>query len=196
MSCVKYNNVIDVSYEPVDPSVMPVSLDDMKRHLYLLFDTEGGFSVDDDDTYIETELIPAAVVAVEKYTGRLLRPSTVTAIIRNEKGGQHLPYGPITQFSSLSDEDGNAIESEDYKIKGLDFKYIQSPCYAYMTAVYEAGYTTDNLPSGLRMAILHQGAFLCKSRGDQQQEYASSDVGMSASAKALANPYRRVTWLL
>jgi len=192
MSCVKYNNLIDHSYVPVDPSVYPVSKEDMKRHLYLLFDTEDGFSMDDDETYIETELIPAAVEVIEKYTGRLLRPCTVTAILRNEKGGQDLPYGPVTAFTSLADCDGDPVT--DYRLLGIDFKRVQRPLSSELTAVYNAGYAV--CPAALKMAVLHQGAFIYKNRGDQQQQYASSDVEISASAKGLAKPYRRVVWLL
>lgn len=196
MSCIKYNNVIDVQYEPVDPNAYPVSLADMKRHLYLQFDSEGGFSVDDDDTYIENELIPAATASIEKYTGVLLRPCNVSAVIRNDKGGQQFPYGPVSAFTTLSDANGEAVDAADYKLQGLQFKTLKSPCGSEFTGVYTAGYAAGEVPASLRMAVLHQGAFLYKARGDQQQQYASADVDMSTSAKALANPYRRVLWLL
>lgn len=193
MTCIKYNNIIDVEYEPAEDATEPVTLDEFKQHLNMLFDTEGSYEFNDDDVYL-TGLISAARAAIEKYTGRLLRANTVSAIIRNEKGGQELPYGPVTGDIVLTDCNDIVITTARYS--GLSFKSVTSPCNAQMTAVYPAGYTPDTIPADLKLAVLHQGAFLYENRGDQQQEYASSEVNMSASAKALAAPYRRVTWLL
>jgi len=192
MTCIKYNNIIDVQYESRD-AILPATLDEFKRHLNLQFDTEGGYEFNDDDTYLQA-VLEAATVAIEKFTGVLLRDSDVTAVIRNEKGGQSLPYGPVTEFTDLVDSDDVSIT--DYKLRGLSFKSLVSPCKSEMTATYRAGYTAATVPASLKMAVLHQGAFLYESRGDQQQQYASAEVAMSTSAKALANPYRRVVWLL
>lgn len=192
MSCVKYNNVIDVSYSPVDPDVYPVSLADMKRHLYLQFDSEGGYSVDDDDTYIEQELIPAAVETIEKFTGILLRPCIVTAILRNQLGGQRLPYGPVTSFIGLTNCNGEAVT--DYRLSGLEYKSLAWPTGNDLTATYAAGNTTP--PYAVKMAVLHQGASLYRMRGDQQQQYASSNIDISASARRLALPHKKTGWLL
>lgn len=194
MTCVKYNNIIDVQYVPVG-SDLPATLDEFKRHLNLLFDTEGSYEFNDDDTYL-TAVLEAATTTIEKYTGQLLRASTVSAIIRNDLGGQVLPYGPVTAFTSLADCEGDAIDPANYTIGGLAFKSVTKPLSSQLTATYSAGYTPATIPAGLKMAVLHQGTFLYNARGDQQQQYAASDVEISASAKALANPYRRVLWLL
>lgn len=194
-TCIKYNNLIDHEAVIVTDSPEPVSLSEAKRHLNLQFDTDGSYEFTDDDTKI-TELITAARTAIEKLTGLSLISKTVTAIIRNEKGGIELPFGPITEFTSLTDEDGDEIVADDYKLQGLSFKTLKSPCKSYMTAVYSAGYSGTSIPIDLKEAILHQIAFLYKNRGDQDKEYAASQTGFSESAKRLAFPYRRLTWLL
>lgn len=194
-TCIKYNNLIDHTAELAEGAVEPVTLAEAKRHLNLQFDTEGSYEFTDDDTKI-TSLITSARMAIEKFTGLSLIPKVITAVIQNEKGGIDLPFGPVTEFTSLTDEDDEEIEADDYKLQGLQFKKLKSPCKAYMTAVYDAGYTPDNIPGDLKEAILHQLAFLYKNRGDQDKEYAASQTGFSESAKRLAFPYRRLTWLL
>jgi len=195
VSCVKYNNIIDVEYAPVDPEALPVSLAEFKQHLLLQFDTEGSYEFNDDDTEL-TIILKAATAAIEKYTGQLLRPCTVQAVLRNEKGDQALPYGPVTAFTVLTDCDGNDIDAEDYRLTGLSFKCLAKPCYAEMTASYAAGYTTSTVPADLNEAVKHQGAFLYNNRGDQSQQYAATDLSVSPSARNLAKPHRRVVWLL
>lgn len=195
MGCVKYNNIIDVQYVPVDAAEYPASIDDLKKELNMQFDTEGSYEFNDDDTLLQED-IAAATAAIEKYTGRLLRAHDVTAIIRNELGGQALPYGPVTAFATLVNEDGDAIDADNYSVQGLDFKTLKSPCYAYMTATYSAGYTPATIPADLKKAVLHEAVFLYTNRGDQTKQYAAGELDISPSAKRLAQPYRRVVWLL
>lgn len=180
---VKYNAVLDWIITE-DLETEPVSLDDVKLHLNLKFTTDGSYEFNDDDDKL-TALIKACRVALEKYTGCSFAPKTMEAIIRNEKGNQEIPYGPVDAVSSTVTEDGDAIS--DVKVRGLQFKWIESPYSCYMHLTYTGGYTV--LPDDLKQAIKEEVAFRYKNQGDQGDT-------ISESARQLAGPYRRVQWLL
>lgn len=181
---VKYNAVLDVNVT-TDLSAEPVLLPEIKRHLNMVFDTEGSYEFNDDDTKL-TELITECRKALEKYTGCSFGAKTLQAIIRNEKGNQEIPYGPITSVSSTVTEDGEAIS--DVNVRGIQFKWVESPRSCYMHLTYTAGYST--LPDDLKRAIKEEVAFRYKNQGDQPGDT------ISESARQLADPYRRTQWLL
>lgn len=185
-----YNTVLDKSFSDESPTE-PVSLEDFKRHLNMVFDSEGSYEFNDDDTYLG-ELITEARQMIEAYVRCSLISRTVTAIVRNDCGGIELPYGPVVgDITTIVDDEDEAIT--DYKVQGLEFKWLQSPCVCYAKLTYEAGYTT--VPAPLIRAIKEQGAWLYKNRGDQQQEFANGTIALCESAMNAAAPFKRTGFL-
>lgn len=191
-TCLPYNAVIDVQFEPETGALYPVTLDELKRHLNLQFDTAGSYEFNDDDAYL-TDLISAATDAIGRFTGLSLIRQTVTAILRNDKGGQYLPYGPYVSDFELEDKDGETIVADDYTLRA---SMIIKPKSSYLAATYLAGYLPTTIPAALKMAVLHQCAFLYDSRGNQGKQYVAENIGISESARALAKPFKKTTWLL
>lgn len=168
-----------------DLATEPVTLTEVKRHLNMVFDTDGSYEFNDDDTKL-TELITEVRQALEKYTGLSFGEKTLQAIISNERGQRfELPYGPVISVTTVVDKDGEDID--DPVIRGLDFKWIET-CSSYMVLTYTAGYVT--LPADLKRAMKEEIAFRYKNQGDHGEE------PQSASARNLASKYRRVGWLL
>lgn len=134
-----------------------------------------------DDTLI-TELIKAARQQVEGFLGISLISRTVTAVINNSAGSIELPYGPLVSFTSLTDEDNVAITSDNYELRGIEFKYLKTPEYDYMTAVYTTGYTT--VPENFKTAVKEQVAWLYDNRGEAKE--------LSEIVYNTLKPFRRV----
>lgn len=187
-----YNAVLDKSFS-AESATEPVSLTEAKQHLNMVFDTAGSYEFNDDDTYL-TDTIKQARVMTENYTGRSLIERTVTAILRNDCGDIELPYGPVGTVSAIVDADDEAIT--DYKVQGLEFKWLQSPLSCYAKLTYTAGYTAATIPVDLKRAILEQIAFRYQNRGDQQQEFANADITLCKSAMEIAAPYKRTGFLV
>jgi hypothetical protein len=183
---VKDNLLLDFKVT-TDLATEPVTLEEVKRHLNMIFDTPGSYDFDDDDIKL-TDLIKECRMALEKYTGLSFGPKTMQAIICNQKGNMIIPYGPIDEdgVTAIVDRDGEDID--DVKIRGLDFKWIESPCVDYMHLTYTGGYET--LPSDLKRAIKEEVAFRYKNQGDHGSE------PQSQSARNLADKHRRIGWLL
>lgn len=191
-SCVPYNAVISVTFSPVTGAEYPVPLADFKRHLNLQFDPAGSYEFNDDDTYLQA-VLEAATDVISKYVGLSLYRRNVVATIRNDRGGQTLPYGPVVSGFTLEDEDGQEIAADDYTLRG---ESLVKPRCNYLVGSYLAGYLPTEVPNAIKFAIMHQGAFMYDNRGSQQQQYANADVEVSPSAIRLAKPYRKTTWLL
>lgn len=189
---MQYNAVLDKQFSD-EETTEPVSLEEAKRHLNMVFDTVGSYEFDDDDTYL-TETIKQARVMVENFIGCSLIERTVTAILRNDCGNIELPWGPIGDLETIVDEDDVAIET--YKIKGLQFKWLESPITCYAKLTYAAGWAAEDVPYDLKRAILEQIAFRYQNRGDQQQEFANADITMCKSAMEIAAPYKRTGFLV
>lgn len=188
---MKYNDVIDIQVT-TDVTTEPVTLADVKRHLNLQFDTSGSYEFNDDDTKL-TDLITQCRELIEGYTGLSLGEKTLKVILRNECGDIEIPRGPVNSITSIKDIDGTALVADtDYKVRGNQFKWVESPLSCYLEIVYTAGYKTDNpIPNGLKRAILEEIAFRYTYAGDQQKEYASADVSLCKSAWDLAARYTR-----
>lgn len=184
---MKYNDAIDVQVTTAVANLAaePVALAQVKRHLSLQFDTSGSYQFDDDDTKLE-EMIPQSRDLLEQYTGLSLASKTYKAIIRNECGDIEIPYGPITTITSLKDIDGNAlVDGTGYKLRGNQFKWIEWPKACYIEIIFVSGYTSANIPAGLKRALLEQIAFDYMNAGDQ------SDLSLCKSALEKAAPYVR-----
>lgn len=186
---MKYNDVIEVEVV-TDLETEPVSLEEVKRHLNLQFDTEGSYEFDDDDTKL-TALITQCREELEQYTGLSFAAKTLKAIVRNECGNIEIPFGPVTTLTNIKDVDGNTLT--DTTVRGNQFKWIEYPKSCYLEVNYEAGYET--LPAGLKRALLEEIAFRYSNAGDQQQEYAAATVSICQSALELASRYKRTSMI-
>jgi hypothetical protein len=190
---MRYNDVIE---DPVVVSVSgsePVTLTEVKRHLNLQFDTSGSYQFNDDDTYL-TDLITQARNSLEKYTGLSFLGKDLKCIVRNECGGIEIPYGPIVSVTKVSDKDGNDITSTT-TIRGISFKWIESPCLDYLIVEFSAGYADGQLPAALKRAHLEEIAFRYVDRGDATNRYAQQEIGISQGAMNLAAPFKRTSWV-
>lgn len=190
---MKYNDVIEV--EVITPVAAitdePGTLDQVKQHLNLQFDTVGSYRFDDDDTKLQL-IMKDSREQLEQFTGLSLAVKGYKAILRNECGGVEIPFGPITAIASVKDVDGNTLTSgTDYVFRGNKFKWIERPCYCYLEVDFTAGYTPANIPDGLRRAWLVQIAWNYTNPGDQQQQFASGNIDLCKAALEIAAPYKR-----
>lgn len=148
-------------------------------------------SITEDDALI-TALIKSARQMCEQYVGQSIITRTVTAVINNTNGGVYLPYGPVTSFTSLTDSDGNAIDSDNYKLSGTQFPRLLWPKDSNLTAVYAAGYSS--LPEEFKTAIKEQVFFLYNNRGEESERSRDGVVvqqGLSPMAKSILKPLKR-----
>lgn len=136
-----------------------------------------------DEDILIALLIPAATKMCENYVGMNFTPRSVVAYINNLNGGTYLPYGPVGAIASVSDIDGNVLETGNYKITGIKFQQVQWPTTEYLVVTYTGGYTT--CPQDLVNAVKAQTLFLYENRGD-------SSVGMSPLAMLILNPLKRI----
>lgn len=191
-----YNDLIDIQIV-TDVATMadePVTLAEVKRHLNLQFDTSGSYEFDDDDTKLE-DLIKQSRELLEQYTGVSMAVKTYRAVLRNECGGQSIPFGPVTAITEVMDVDGNILTvNETYRINGSLYEFV-SPISCYIDVTYTAGYTPSNIPHGLKRALLEQIAWNYVNAGDQQQQFANGSIAICESALAKAAPYSRRAWV-
>ena len=112
--------------------------------------------VTDDDAII-TRLITAARRICEKTANLSFILRTVTATFKNGLGDIELPYGPVAGYADYFESDGITA------ITGFDI--LQSNMNK-IVAVYQAGYTSADLPEEYRNAIGCQVAWMYQNRGD------------------------------
>jgi uncharacterized phiE125 gp8 family phage protein len=190
---MRYNDVIETEIV-TDVSSFddePGTLEEIKRHLSLQFDTSGSIEFDDDDTKL-MEIAKGAREVIENYTGVAMASKTYKSILRNDCGGVEIPFGPITTLTNIKDVAGvELVVNTGYTVRGNKFKWIESPCSCYLEVNYVAGYTKEDIPAGLKRAWLEQIAFDYVNAGDQQQQYASATVSICESAIEKAGPYKR-----
>lgn len=173
----------------------PVTLEEVKRHLNLLFDTEGSAEFDDDDTYL-FDLVRQCRESVEQTIGVSMAVKTYKAILRNECGGIEIPFGPIAEIISVVDKEGNVLASgTDYSVRGSGFKWIEQPCVDYLEVYYTSGYTQATIPSGLKRALLEEIAFRYNHRGDAMNVTANIYFGICQGAREKAAPYTRKSFI-
>lgn len=156
----------------------PVTLEDVKQHLNMQFDTDDNYEFTDDDAYL-TATITDAREALERVTGYSLAPKTLTAVINNSDGNFDLPYGPVVSVEDVFDADGEVV---DATIQGG----VIVTCGAYQSVNYTAGYNT--VPASMRRALLEEIAWLYNHRGDE------NDV--TKQNRRLAKLNKKLTWLL
>ena len=173
-SGVSFNQVLDVD------NTATVSAELFSVNQFKLY--YGKIDNSDEDSLIES-LIIAARRMCEQYCGINLKARTVVATINNLNGGTYLPYGPIGTVTSVSDIDGNVLDTDSYKITGSQFKQVQWPTIDYLVVTYTGGYT--DCPNDLLTAVKAQTLFLYENRGD-------TTVGMSPQAALILNPLKRL----
>jgi hypothetical protein len=169
---VSYNQVIDVD----NSAVVSSELFDIGT-----FKSEYGKIDTSEENALIGTLITTARRMCEQYSGINFIARQVTAAINNFNGGAYLPYGPVGTITSVTDIDGNVIDSTRYKILGSEFKKVLWPLQE-LIFVYTGGYTT--CPAELINAVKAQTLFLFENRGD-------GTVGMSPIAQMILNPLRR-----
>lgn len=146
----------------------------------------GKIDVSDDDSIIET-LITTARQQCEDFLNISLIARTVTAYLDNSAGNIRLPYGPVKEIVSITDDskDLNDIDEDNYELKGLLFKTLSSPSNCHVIISYTAGY--DILPEHFKTAVKQQILYLYENRGDAKlMEQLSPIVAVTLK------PYRRV----
>jgi hypothetical protein len=191
---MKHNNSIEVKVV-TDITSEPLALDDIKRHLNLLFDTTGSFSFDDDDTYLN-DLNSQVRDAVEVETGLTLGTKVLKAVLRNELGDIEIPCGPVKSVQSVIDCNGNILDTTQYQLRGIDFPYICWPFDKYLTVNYTAGYLASEIPKGIIRGMLEEIAYRYKFRGDAEISRADVTPGVCEGARNFLAPYKRRGWLV
>lgn len=181
---MRSNYLIDIALSAEGPE--PLTLEEVKRHLNMQFDTTEGYEFNDDNTLLNG-LITSCRKRIEKYTGVSCVPKTIRAILNNGKGDSELPYGPVNTITTVKDADGDDIDSDDYKVQGISFKRLKYPCSSYVDITYTAGYSS--LPEDLKLALLEEIAFRYENRG-------TTENVLCESAMRLAEPHSRTVWLL
>lgn len=160
----------------------PVSLSEAKAQIKL--DTTA------DDTLI-TALIIQARGQIEQYTATSIVEHDVEVIAKLDGCNLfELPYGPYQDdlvINELKVRGGLPVElaGSNFDRYGTYFLQLRPPYSGIFSIAYKAGY--DPVPQPLKLAILHQVAYLYEHRGDE-------DVidKISPTAMGLAKPYRRV----
>lgn len=145
-SCgVSYPAVLSYKFSGEDTTGEPVKLQEAKDWCAI----DGC----DYDTRM-TMLIKAARKKVERVKQMSLINRTVTATV---KPGTTLPYGPVIEITSITDEDGTTYELTDT----TDFPDTN------LTVVYTAGPTEDEgLSEDYKVEILQQIAYMLQNAGD------------------------------
>lgn len=129
-------------------------------------------------------LIVAARKAIEKFTGLSLVEKQIEVLMLLPEAMFELPYGPIIDIPSFVDFNGEVI---DVNLLGFEFPKVQYYYNSNITATYNAGYTSDNIPDELKTAILYQINFMYENRGDQ------NDTGtLCKAAQKIAQRYSRI----
>ena len=149
-----YNFLNDYTFIDNTPVVEGVTVAEAK--LYCRVTT-----VSEDDLF--AELITQARESIEKVTNLSLIPRQVNTWFDNQAGGYELPFGPVTFFMALFDEQGDEIATENYVLVGDQYPKVRRPLFTNMSAQYMAGFNC--LPKDLKIAILDQVSFDYENRG-------------------------------
>ena len=149
-----YNYIVDYTQADLGTITEPVTVAEAKQYCRVSNDVE-------DDLF--EELITQSRQAVEKAANISITPKTINLWFTNLAGGYELPFGPVTSFTSLTDQNGNAIPNTVYKLVGGPNPSLFWPLYANMLAVYTTGMAT--VPKELKIAILDQINYGYENRG-------------------------------
>jgi uncharacterized phiE125 gp8 family phage protein len=181
---VPFNAVLDLIFNDGTPTE-PVVVQEIKD--YAKIDTGTA-----DDTILGY-LITTARQQCEDFTGISIIPRTVTAVLNNSCGGIFLPYCPFKTLTSVTDQDGNVLTTDDYKLSGTTFPQLIYPKWDRLTLVYTTGYV--KLPQEIKTAILQQTFYLYENRGESaviSRSGVVAELTLSPQAKATLQRFRRV----
>jgi uncharacterized phiE125 gp8 family phage protein len=145
------------------------------------------------DDMILGYLITTARQQCEDFTGISIIPRTITAVLNNSCGGIFLPYCPFKSLTSITDQDGNILTTDDYQVSGTAFPQLIFPKWDRLTLIYDTGYA--NLPQEIKTAILQQTFYLYENRGESAVISRSgivAELTLSPQAKATLQRFRRV----
>jgi uncharacterized phiE125 gp8 family phage protein len=148
---------------------------------YATVKTQCRLDGDDEQTWIESYVIPAARATCEKATGLALMTQTITAIYYPQDSDRYtgemwtyphqvleLPRGPVVSITSITDADGNAVPTSNYRLEmfGLTSRIrFTVAAKAPITIVYAAGFASaTRIPADLRGAMLAHCAFMYENR--------------------------------
>jgi len=160
-----YNYLIDYSLEYNAAVVEPVTLAEAKNYCRV--------TTNQDDALI-TDLITQAREAVEKATGLCIISRIVNVWFNNPSGGFQLPYGPITYFMGLQDQNNNEVAPANYMLVGGQYPSLAFPIWNGLRATYQSGF--DCVPKDLKIAILDQVDFDYENRGADIERYDQTGV--------------------
>lgn len=175
----------------VQTSTEPLTVQEVKDYLRLegfIDDSESLSSDFDDDDTLISELITSARLGLEEFTGLSFIPKTWKIEFTNLAGDFKIPFGPVTEITSLTDSDDDLTAITEYTTT-IDLKKLKTPLQADMIMTYEAGYSV--LPKKLKEAMLKEVAYRYTHRGDELD-----DKGVCLAALNLASSFKEVdSWL-
>jgi hypothetical protein len=184
------NLIYDIKDE-TESFTEPVTLGEIKEYLRLEgfvdtdeSSTESLWDFDFDDTLL-TNMIRAAREKAEKFTGCSFIDHTWKVTFSNGAGEFELPYGPVTELTSIAYKDGTAVSESAIESFGFGFMYLECPKGEKMVAEYDAGY--EDCPEEVRLAIMQTVAYW----------YDNRAIGnIPELALATLQPFKRAwTWL-
>lgn len=169
-SGLSYNQV---RYDNPEEDTPIVTLAELKLYGKLGSDTT-------EDALLTTLLIVANKMC-EDYVNQNFTQRSVTAYVANANGGTYL-RGPVGTITSVTQTDGTALTTDQYKFTAGDFKQILWPRMD-LVIVYECGWST--CPATLLNAVKEQALWLSENR-------ANPNAGLSPAAEMILKTYRRV----
>lgn len=174
---VQYDTVLDFLFvEGSNDPVEPVTLDEAKDFCAIELDYT------QNDPLIEM-IITAAREKCEAFTGLSFIPREIQAVINNSNGAMYLPYGPVGEVISMADSNDDDIDSDHYRIAGVQWKQVIYPRDKRLTVIYDAGYSV--LPAVLKLGLLNAIYYM----------YDNRSIGVDTIgpiAEQQLKPYRRV----
>lgn len=164
----------------------PVTLQEIKDYLRLEGYTDLDESTSDDlsDFDYDDDLIEETITAcrqlMEEKSNMSLVNHTWEAEMQSMGVKQLLAYTPASSVISVVDEDDVELDSDNYKVKGLEgWTYITLPCGCW-TVTYES---SPEVPKSIKLDLMRLVAYMYENRGD--------DPAIESFASQLVKSYSR-----
>jgi uncharacterized phiE125 gp8 family phage protein len=187
-----YNLLIDwKTLSNTSPWTEPVQLQEMKDYLRIEgfitspLNTQSAFL--DDNLLIES-MIVSARERMEEFTGLTLRRRSFQIEFTNLAGNFEIPFQPVNSISYVYDDEGDSISTDDFEVS-LNNRLFKYPLWPNLQMIFEAGYSEQTIPKGLKEAIMKEVAYRYINRGDENVD------GLSKEAMNLAARYKTTNWL-
>lgn len=175
-----FNRILSLSITPDNDVTEPVTLEQAKAWLIV--------ENTDNDTLI-TALIKSVRILLEKHTKKIFQPSTVTFELNMCKPWKlpRLPIqGEITSVESWTGSAYSAVASDSYRRVGDNFI---SGLKGQIKVIYAAGYSPDEFPEDLRLAMKSEICYRYENRGDK-----SLDDTLSSTTQTYIANYISYAW--